>query len=90
MTITLNDTPDIKQGHRFQWEEAQDCFVILFPEGMVQLSESAGEILRLCDGTRTVTEIIMLLNEKFPDADLDDDVMEFFTEAQDNGWIQLK
>ena len=90
MTITADSILGIKQGHRLQWEETQDCFVILFPEGMVQLSASAGEIMQLCDGDKSVADIIEQLSEKFPGADLSDDVVEFFTEAEGNGWIQLK
>ena len=90
MTITADSILGIKKGHRLQWEETQDCFVILFPEGMVQLSASAGEIMQLCDGDKSVADIIEQLSEKFPGADLSDDVIEFFTEAEGNGWIQLK
>jgi pyrroloquinoline quinone biosynthesis protein D len=90
MAITANSLLEIKPGHRLQWEETQDCFVILFPEGMVQLSASAGEIMQLCDGGKTVADIIEQLTEKFPGADLSGDVIEFFTEAEDNGWVQLK
>lgn len=90
MTITADSIFEIKPGHRLQWEETQDCFVILFPEGMVQLSASAGEIMQLCDGDKTVDGIIEQLTEKFAGADLRDDVIEFFTEAEENGWIQFK
>ena len=38
--------------HRLQWEEAQQRYVILYPEGLVELNLSAAEILKLCDGTR--------------------------------------
>ena len=90
MTITTDSIFEIKPGHRLQWEETQDCFVILFPEGMVQLSASAGEIMQLCDGDKTVDGIIEQLTEKFAGADLRDDVIDFFTEAEENGWIQFK
>ena len=90
MTITADSILGIKLGHRLQWEETQGCFVILFPEGMVQLSASAGEIMQLCDGDNTVADIIEQLTEKFPGADLSDDVIDFFTEAEENGWVQLK
>lgn len=90
MTITADSIFEIKPGHRLQWEKTQDCFVILFPEGMVQLSASAGEIMQLCNGDKTVDGIIEQLSEKFGGADLRDDVIEFFTEAEDNGWIQFK
>ena len=90
MTITTDKIPVMKLGYRLQWEETQDCFVILFPEGMVQLSVSAGEIMQLCDGNKNIAEVINALLEKFPGADLSEDVLTFFREAKDNGWIQLK
>ena len=49
MATQVNDIYKIAAHHRFQWEKAQDCFVILFPEGMVKLNASSGEILKLVD-----------------------------------------
>lgn len=41
MTIEHEDIYKIADHHRFQWEKAQDCYVILFPEGMVKLNGDA-------------------------------------------------
>jgi pyrroloquinoline quinone biosynthesis protein D len=73
--------------YRLQWEDSQQAYVLLYPEGMVKLNSSAGEILRRCDGTRTVTDIIADLKRDFPDADLEDDVLKLLNAARDNGWI---
>jgi pyrroloquinoline quinone biosynthesis protein D len=73
--------------YRLQWEDSQQAYVLLYPEGMVKLNSSAGEILRRCDGTRTVAEIIADLKRTFPDADLEDDVLNLLGAARDNGWI---
>jgi pyrroloquinoline quinone biosynthesis protein D len=54
MTISNFDIYKIAAHHRFQWEKAQDCYVILFPEGMVKLNGSAGEFLKLVDGSNSV------------------------------------
>ena len=35
--------PCLAKPFRFQWEEAQDCFVLLYPEGMVKLNQAAGD-----------------------------------------------
>ena len=56
--IAENEVPEIVPTLRFQWEEAQNCYVLLYPEGMVKLNPSAAEILKHCDGTKTVSEII--------------------------------
>ena len=84
----MTDQPVIiKPGFRLQWEEAQDCHVLLYPEGMVKLNGPAGEIMSLVDGNRNPQDIIDLLEEKFPDADLAEDVKEFFDSARQAGWI---
>ncbi|ASP49900.1 pyrroloquinoline quinone biosynthesis peptide chaperone PqqD [Cognaticolwellia beringensis] len=73
---------------RFQWEKAQNCFVLLFPEGMVKLNEGAGEIMQLIDGSKSVKEITDTLQEKFPDAgDLSADVNEFISTAIEKKWL---
>ena len=77
----------ISAQFRLQWEDRQQAYVLLYPEGMVKLNSSAGEILKRCDGSRTVTDIITDLKKDFPDADLDDDVKNLLSAARDNGWI---
>ncbi len=73
---------------RFQWEQAQNCFVLLFPEGMVKLNGSAGEIMQLIDGVKTVQQITDALQNKFPEAgDLSQDVIEFITIAIEKKWL---
>lgn len=72
---------------RLQWEPVQSCHVLLYPEGMVQLSGSAGEILKRIDGQRSVSALITELKLAFGGADLGDDVRKFIAEARDNGWI---
>jgi pyrroloquinoline quinone biosynthesis protein D len=77
----------LRNGHRIQWEEAQQSYVLLFPEGMIQLNESAAEILKRCDGSKTVQQIIDDLGRDYPDVDLSQDVLTFLAEAQQKSWI---
>ncbi len=77
----------VASGFRFQWEPSQSGYVLLYPEGMITLNDSAAEILKLCDG-RTAREIVEALSTQFPDADLEADVLEFLEEAHERGWIQ--
>ena len=64
--------PAIGRGFRLQWEPAQNAHVLLYPEGMVKLNASAGEILRRCDGARTLGEIVAELQTAFGVADVAD------------------
>lgn len=79
----------IAPTHRFQWEETQDCHVILYAEGMVKLNPSAAEILKLCDGTNNLKAIVEALRAKYPAADLEQDVRQFLQAAYDNGWLNF-
>lgn len=81
------DIPALANGYRFQWEPAQDNFVLLYPEGMKVLGGSAAEIIQLCDGKQSVADIIKTLSEKFPGADLRADVLDFLDNARTEGWI---
>lgn len=89
--FTADSVPVLAQGYRFQWEPAQDCNVLLYPEGMVKLNPAAGEILkRINDKKQTVTELIAELKAAFDGADLGDDVYAFLEEAHDNSWIRAE
>ncbi|MGX2039300.1 pyrroloquinoline quinone biosynthesis peptide chaperone PqqD [Methylocaldum sp. MU1018] len=74
--------------HRLQWEEAQQRYVILYPEGLVELNTPAAEILKLCDGTRDLDGIVSELETKFETTGLRDDISELLQSALDNGWIR--
>ncbi len=79
----------ISRKYRFQWEESQKKYVLLYAEGMVQLNETASEILKLCDGQHTVEDIINILQASYHDENLQSDVLLFITETLEKGWIVL-
>ncbi|WP_338564365.1 pyrroloquinoline quinone biosynthesis peptide chaperone PqqD [Erwinia sp. E_sp_B04_7] len=80
--------PAFRRGYRLQWEPTQDCHVILYPEGMAKLNESATAILQQVDGVRSVADLIAGLDAQFPDAGgVGDDVKEFFGQAYEQKWI---
>jgi pyrroloquinoline quinone biosynthesis protein D len=86
----LHQVPHLRRGFRLQWEPAQGCHVLLYPEGMVRLNESAGEILRLVDGERSVAQIIFDLRRRFPDVPgLNEDILAFIEVAHAQFWLQL-
>ncbi|MDO6459564.1 pyrroloquinoline quinone biosynthesis peptide chaperone PqqD [Granulosicoccaceae sp. 1_MG-2023] len=85
----LNRIPQINPHYRFQFEKAQNCYVLLYPEGMVKLNPSAGEILSRVDGQQSVGEIIAALQAQFPDAPgLADDVLAFMSDAESKNWLK--
>ena len=81
------DIPCLSKLYRLQWEKAQDAYVLLYPEGMVKLNESAGEILSRVDGTKSISCITEELEKKFGVADLSNDVLSFVELATQQGWL---
>lgn len=93
MTTSVNHTDiyAIAHHHRFQWEEAQQSYVILFPEGMVKLNGGAGEVLKRVDGNKTVGDIVQELQSTFPDVpDIEADILAMLDLALGKAWIQKK
>src|SRR5262249_35002284 len=79
----------IAKGYRLQWEPAQNAHVLLYPEGMVKLNMSAGEILRRCDGARTLSQVITDLEATFNTPGLGPDVEDFVKYAREQGWLEV-
>ena len=74
----------------FRWEETQQSYVLLYPEGIVKLNQTAGEIIKRCDGTRNVAELVADLQALFPgDAErVADGVPKFLEIFHAKGWIR--
>jgi len=83
----LTAKPKLARLFRMQWEEAQGAYVLLYPEGMVKLNQSAGEILKRCDGERDVHAIIDDIEQTFNATGLERDVLGFIEIATERGWI---
>ncbi|MGH8310872.1 MAG: pyrroloquinoline quinone biosynthesis peptide chaperone PqqD [Steroidobacteraceae bacterium] len=88
--IAASAKPALGRGFRLQWEPAQNAHVLLYPEGMVKLNGSAGEILRRCEGERTIAEIVADLEQTFGTTGLTDDVMAFVSIALQNRWLEMR
>lgn len=89
MDVNAASVPRISPGFRLQWEPAQDAHVLLYPEGMVKLNASAGEILKRCDGVADVAAITVDLEEQFDTSGLEADVLAFLDIAARQGWVQI-
>jgi len=82
--------PRLAKGVRLQSDSTTGKSVLLFPEGVVELNETALEILTRCDG-RTVSEIVQSLAEEY-DADLAaliTDVRQTLADLQQRRLIEL-
>jgi len=88
MPIDASSIPRIGHGFRLQWEEAQQAHVLLYPEGMVKLNGSAGQILIRCTGASPVASIVADLEQTFKTTALEADVLAFLRIADERHWVE--
>lgn len=86
-TLPVETKPIVAPGYRLQWEPAQDAHVLLYPEGMVKLNGSAGQIMSRCNGEHTITEIVTDLERTYNLSDLAGDVTSFVSFALERHWL---
>lgn len=79
--------PKLSRRFRLQYEEAQQRWVLLYPEGMVQLNPSAAEILKRCNGEQTIDAIVAELEAAFNAQGIGPEVRSLLEEGQRRGWI---
>ena len=88
MSFDRSQIPQWRPGYRFQYEPAQEGYVLLYPEGMIKLNDSAAEISQCIDGQTAVNQIIEKLAVKFPQAQgIDEDIEQFMLVAHEQHWI---
>lgn len=87
LVVDIPAHPKLARLFRLQFESAQNAWVLLYPEGMVQLNQSAAEILRRCDGRRHVDDIINELQIIFNVKDIRKQVVALVQEGQRRGWV---
>jgi len=84
--LSRDDVVVLRRGVRLQFESSQDRWVLLYPEGMVQLGDTALEVLKRLDGIRDINQVIRELDQAY-DADTCADVIEFLEIALERLWI---
>jgi pyrroloquinoline quinone biosynthesis protein D len=72
----------------FRRDSVRDADLLVMPERVVVLNEQAAAVIRLCDGSRTVPEIVGELATGFAAAPVADDVSAFLHRVRGEGWVK--
>ena len=72
---------------RLDYDPVRQRHVLLYPEGAVLLNDTGAAILHLCDGSRTVDEIVTILTERYH-ADVSADVTEYLSQMADRELVR--
>ena len=86
--MTETATYRLARGIRLR-READGSVLMLIPEGIVTLNDTAYAALELADGERSITDIASVLAARFdaPDGALEADVAELFEEFAARGYL---
>jgi pyrroloquinoline quinone biosynthesis protein D len=88
MTLLSSDTVlRLWRLARLEYDPVRQRHVLLYPEGAVLLNDTGAAILELCDGTRTVDQIVAILSERYQ-ADVSADVAEYLSQMADRELVR--
>jgi coenzyme PQQ biosynthesis protein PqqD len=79
--------PRLVTGARLRYDEVREEHLLLIPEGVVRLNPTAAEVLELCDGERSLDDIVGMLSARYEGADLRADVDELVGAMTQRGLV---
>jgi pyrroloquinoline quinone biosynthesis protein D len=79
--MSPDSIPSLWRLARLDYDTVRQRHVLLYPEGAVLLNETGAAILELCNGRRTLGEIVAVLTERYQ-ADVTADVTEYLTNME--------
>jgi pyrroloquinoline quinone biosynthesis protein D len=79
--------PRLVTGARLRYDEVREEHVLLVPEGAVRLNPTAAEVLELCDGQRSLDDIVGAVSARYDGADVRDDVRELVDAMAQRGLV---
>ncbi|MEH7238585.1 pyrroloquinoline quinone biosynthesis peptide chaperone PqqD [Bacillus sp. JJ1562] len=88
--------PKLAQKGRLKFDKVREKHLLLLPEKVVVLNETAASILALCDGNEsilTITEKMRssLESENKPDLEMmKADITKFILKMVDEGWVVME
>jgi pyrroloquinoline quinone biosynthesis protein D len=79
--------PQLVTGARLRYDEVRQEHLLLIPEGAVRLNPTAAEVLELCDGERSLDDIVGAVSARYEGADVRDDVVELVDAMAQRGLV---
>ena len=80
--------PRLHAKARLQRDEVRGREVLLYPEGLVALNPTGAEILGLCDGVRSLADIVATLEQRYGVGGLERDVAGFLDGLAAKGLVR--
>ena len=89
MTVTEASIPALPRGARLRFDEARQRWVLLVPERVLAPDDVAVEILKLCDGKKSVGTMADELAAKYvaPREEILTDVIAMLQDLAESGFL---
>ena len=89
ISVTLASRPVLPRHAKLRFDETRQRWVILAPERVLAPDEIAVEVLQLCDGVRSVDQMVDLLAIKYAAdrAAIGADVIAMLQDLADKGFL---
>ena len=87
-SLNTSSLPKLARHVRLRFDEARGGQVLLSPETVARLNATSADILRLCDGQRTVAEIVAELRERY-DRVVDAEVCAFLARMAAKNYVEI-
>ena len=89
ITVSETSRPKLPRHTRLKFDETRQVWVILAPERVLAPDEIAVEVLHLCDGERSVADMIDQLAVKYaaPREAISTDVIAMLQDLADKGFL---
>ncbi len=88
IAVLSTNRPHLARQVRLEWDPVRERQVLLAPEGVLVLNQTGATILGLCDGERTVVEIVEELRGRYNRV-ADDEVREFLSRLVAKRLVEL-
>jgi pyrroloquinoline quinone biosynthesis protein D len=69
---SIDSVPRVRRGVRCTYDKTRNSDVVLFPEGVLLLNETAAAVVSRCDGASSVGDIALSLADEFDGVQADD------------------
>ena len=88
IAVLSTNRPHLARQVRLEWDPVRERQVLLAPEGVLVLNQTGATILGLCDGERTVVEIVEELRGQYNRV-AGDEVRDFLARLVAKRWVEL-
>jgi pyrroloquinoline quinone biosynthesis protein D len=89
LTVSEASVPVLALGARLRFDDSRRRWVLLVPERVLAPDDIAIEVLQLCDGNRTVGDVVDVLAAKYvaPRGEILGDVIEMLQDLANSGFL---